>query len=154
MHDLTRRGLVSGAAACLCALRAAGEDSDRCLCEAEALPEGSYRIEGGRLTIDLSQAPALRARRGSAACRPPGQKLNLLIVRTGARRWTALSGRCTHGGVALSFNPHKGLIQCRSFGHAMFALDGAVLKGPAEKPLALYRTWLEAGKLMVALEGA
>lgn len=64
----------------------------------------------------------------------------------------ALSNRCTHQACAVPFNAVTGRFECLCHG-ARFALDGAVLAGPATRPLEYFPARLEGGRLIVDATG-
>ena len=62
----------------------------------------------------------------------------ILIVRDSLRRYHALSMQCTHEGCPVN-RPVNGVIVCPCHG-SEYDLEGRVLKGPAQLPLARYET--------------
>jgi len=64
------------------------------------------------------------------------------------RGWIALSTRCTHQACRVPFNPLNERFECPC--HASrFGLDGAVLAGPAPRPLEYFPARFEDGRLVV-----
>jgi cytochrome b6-f complex iron-sulfur subunit len=60
----------------------------------------------------------------------------------------AVNPTCTHLGCTVDWEKNEKAFLCPC--HAsLFAPDGAVLEGPAEKPLATYITRLEGDKILV-----
>ena len=62
----------------------------------------------------------------------------ILVVRQTAKRFLALSMQCTHEGCPVN-PPVRGVITCPCH-ESRFDLSGSVLRGPAQFPLARYRT--------------
>jgi Rieske Fe-S protein len=75
----------------------------------------------------------------------------IIIVRPEESRYVALASKCTHGGVIVTYNHRKGFLQCNSFGHSIFMLDGSVEKGPAKRPLKVYPVTVDNGRLEIEL---
>jgi Rieske Fe-S protein len=67
-----------------------------------------------------------------------------LLKETDRGEILALDDRCTHLGCRPRWNPEKRIFECPCHG-SEFAPDGAVLKGPAVRPLTRLRL-KEAGK--------
>ena len=76
----------------------------------------------------------------------------ILIVRSAARRFVALSMLCTHEGCPVN-PPAGGIITCPCHG-SQYDLDGRVRKGPAQFPLARYDTQVDvrAKRLSVSVD--
>ncbi len=60
----------------------------------------------------------------------------------------ALSQRCTHQKCNVDYAPEYGIILCPCHG-ARFSLTGAVLAGPAPRPLDRYATMVRDGQVLV-----
>jgi cytochrome b6-f complex iron-sulfur subunit len=71
-----------------------------------------------------------------------------LFVLHSAEGFLAMSTVCTHLGCFTRHEPEKNRIFCPCHG-AEFALDGAVQRGPALRPLRRLRVTLEQGELVV-----
>jgi Rieske Fe-S protein len=89
-------------------------------------------------TIDLRQAPSLQSPRRAAVLHLPTRGLHLLVVRDARSRFHVVSQRCTHGGQVVSYLARRGVLMCNNFNHSIFTLEGQIVKGPAESPLASY----------------
>ena len=74
---------------------------------------------------------------------------SIMIVRTGEGSYAALSTRCTHQGCDVNL-PENGAIACPCHG-SRFALDGSVLNGPANAPLAEYTLTYDDAAATVAI---
>ncbi len=72
----------------------------------------------------------------------------IYIVRE-APGFYALTAICTHLGCLTAWKPELGIIACPCHG-SKFNRDGAVIAGPAPRPLPWFRMWLsDDGDLMV-----
>jgi nitrite reductase/ring-hydroxylating ferredoxin subunit len=107
---------------------------------------------GESLCIDLAapQNTALTAVDGSLIVAAPHD--NIIIVRTSATAALAVSDICTHAGCGVSYDRTSRIFVCPCHG-SRYSLAGAVLSGPASRPLARYTTQLDpsANQLTILL---
>jgi nitrite reductase/ring-hydroxylating ferredoxin subunit len=131
-HWIETAALLSGApCACLAA------SSHDCCTLPDAPPE-ALRFEPGLLTLDLARTPGLRRAGDALKVIDAARKLRILIARPDRNRFVALDQKCTHGGGALTYVHRHRHLYCTCWGHAKFALDGAVLRWPnAQRPRPL-----------------
>ncbi len=95
-------------------------------------------------TLDLN-APA------NAALQNNGGHLvsnDVIVAKTMAGNFVAVSSVCTHQGSTINFESTSGQFQCPSHG-SRFALDGKVVNGPAATALKQYKTALTGSNLRV-----
>ena len=123
-------------------------------CSTEEVPAGSFRIEGPLLTLDLAAAPPLKRPGSAARIVDLARGVNLIVVRDRKSRYAALERSCTHGGAQVAYNGKNETVQCTSWGHSEFALDGSVLGGSARKPLRSYPVQRKGDQLRIDLSGA
>ena len=74
--------------------------------------------------------------------------LNMIIIRTSDSNYVALSKVCTHQGCTVGYSSSSNEIACPCHG-ARFSLDGAVLKGPANRSLTKYSVTLNNNMLAI-----
>ena len=74
----------------------------------------------------------------------------IIIVHTDTSTYKALSAICTHAGCPVSYQRTQNDLYCACHGSA-FGLDGHVIRGPAYRPLRVYRTQLDGNTLTVFL---
>lgn len=89
---------------------------------------------GGTLSFDVSPLSAEGQGLVTSAKGPDGYAV--MIVRTGATSYSALSTRCTHQSCDVEL-PQNGSITCLCHS-SRFTLDGKVITGPATAPLTSY----------------
>jgi nitrite reductase/ring-hydroxylating ferredoxin subunit len=102
---------------------------------------GGPPIPKDALVVDLEKVPAGTVTRVRHRLSP------VLLVRLGGEV-RALSGNCTHEGCEVGWNPRQQLIRCPCHGSA-FTAAGAVVQGPALKPLPAYPVELRGRKVIV-----
>lgn len=73
---------------------------------------------------------------------------SILIARTLANEFIAVSSVCTHQQVTIDFEAKNNRFHCSAHGSA-FSTKGAVLNGPAAEPLKQYKTTLSGNDLRV-----
>jgi Rieske Fe-S protein len=113
------------------------------------VPEVPLAVRGEYGVLRLADAPALLQPGGSIKTRAPDGKL-ILVWRGADGRPGAAAIQCTHRGCEVALNAAAGRLDCPCHG-SRYALDGAVLQGPAERPLKSYRVEIEesVGTLIV-----
>jgi len=62
---------------------------------------------------------------------------NMIIIRSSATSYVALSKICTHQGCTVEYNNAANKLVCPCHG-AQFSTSGSVLQGPANNPLTKY----------------
>jgi len=95
-------------------------------------------------TLDLTQAAnaSLNSNGGSLL------KSGVIVARTSAGAYVALSSTCTHQGGTIYFNNANSRFICPNHG-ANFSLTGSVLLGPANTALTKYNTLLTGTSLRI-----
>jgi len=121
-------------------------------CTTPEIPPASFTIQGAVLTIDLQRAPELRKPGAAVRVVDLERKVNLIVVHSARNRFAALDRSCTHGGAQVVYNGHNQTVQCTSWGHSEFALDGAVLGGSAKRPVRAYEIRRAGDRLEIVLE--
>ncbi len=153
---ITRREMMQASAILLggvCGCRVASDAGvvRSACCNSPDLEAESLTIHEDHLAIDLTKAASLEDVGNAAWITDEGKGLKLIIVRVGRDEYRVLSRLCTHGGQTVSYNPKRLLLQCNNFNHSNFALDGQVVKGPAEMPLKAYPVTRVEDTLVVAI---
>ncbi len=73
---------------------------------------------------------------------------NVIVARTLAGAYVALSQSCTHAGTTVQFDGPNDRFHCPAHG-SNFRTDGSVINGPAASPLQKYNTSLSGSSLRV-----
>lgn len=95
-------------------------------------------------TLSLSDA-------ANAPLNTPGgfiYKNGIIIARTLAGAYIAVSQACTHQGATVEFQPNNNRLFCPLHG-SLFQINGAVISGPASGSLKAYNTALNGNNLRV-----
>ncbi|MBZ4408672.1 Rieske (2Fe-2S) protein [Myxococcus sp. XM-1-1-1] len=100
------------------------------------LPQPGTAAEGW-VEVRLEAHPGLESPGGHARVHAPEALLDVLLVHTTPGCFVALWRICTHGDCGVDWRPGEGVVECPCHG-SRFALDGAVLQGPARRPLAAF----------------
>lgn len=101
------------------------------------------------IVIDLSKAPSLEQKGQAAYVDSYDGNLKIIVVRAKKNAFYALSRFCTHGRQAISYVAERKLLQCNSYNHSLFDLDGSVWKGPAPNPILTYPVEYSKGQLEI-----
>lgn len=101
------------------------------------------------LVIDLAEHPALANEHGFIRAAAGDDRL--IIVHLPGGGFAALSMVCTHWGCDVDWATAQTGFHCSCHG-SRFAVDGAVLEGPADEPLAVYPVSVDGQMLTVSLK--
>jgi cytochrome b6-f complex iron-sulfur subunit len=76
---------------------------------------------------------------------------NIIVLRNAeADSLVAFNSKCTHQGCDVSWDQGQGNLVCPCH-NSVFAVDGNVIKGPADQPLARYEVKEENGEILVKI---
>jgi Rieske Fe-S protein len=146
-RDLIHGSLIALAGPCLCS----ASGPARC-CSVPDIPQSSVQFENGLIRIDLTQAPDLLRKGTSAKIVEEQRSVNIIVAHVEKKRYVALDRRCTHSSGLLTYVHKLRLLHCTCWGHSQFALDGAVMAGPAKKKLRTYGVRLDGNTLTILTE--
>ncbi|MFE6051952.1 ubiquinol-cytochrome c reductase iron-sulfur subunit [Kitasatospora sp. NPDC056446] len=90
---------------------------------------------------------------GSAQVKDPATGDAVYIVQPAAGQYCGLSSVCTHSGCAVDA-PKNGRLYCPCHGSRFDAASGAVVNGPAVKPLPKYTVTKDGDKLTLGPQQA
>jgi Rieske Fe-S protein len=106
----------------------------------------------GQIELALVHYPELSEPGGSLTVLPDGQAEPVYVLAQPDGAFAALSPICTHLGCTVEIAGERLVCPCHG---STYDRMGAVLQGPAERPLARYRTRLSAdGVLTIDLRGS
>jgi cytochrome b6-f complex iron-sulfur subunit len=73
----------------------------------------------------------------------------IMVVRVSDTQVVALSAICTHAGCSMDYVAGQKVLDCPCHG-SQFAMDGSVLRGPAVRPVRVYRVTLASNMITVS----
>jgi len=146
---MMQKSLLATGGICLCSSFYSREDKKSGCCYTPDIEPGSLTHREDHMVIDLNKTSLLSSDGDAVYADNPDKELKIIVIRKKHKEFYALSRLCTHGGQALSFIPERGLLQCNSFNHSLFELDGRVWKGPAPDPIITYKTKLSGNELNI-----
>ena len=95
----------------------------------------------GRIDLALARYPELTEAGGSLALLPDGYPEPIYVLAQDDGAFAALSPVCTHLGCTVEITGERLVCPCHG---STYSRTGTVLQGPAERPLARYRTQLSS----------
>jgi len=152
---MTRRDWLHSTTLFVCAPCACLAGVSRDCCTLPEAPSGAVQFEPGLVVIDLSRTPDLNRTGDALKIVDSARKLQILVARPAKNRFVALDQKCTHGGGALTYVHRHRHLYCTCWGHAKFALDGAVLRWPNSeqpRPLRAHTVEKRGNRLYVRVE--
>ncbi len=117
--------------------------------ETKPLAQDLWRLDGNTVTVKVDKAPELLRPGGAVYLTGNGLKEPILVVSDNEGGFHSFSNRCTHFGRKLDPVPGKPALRCCSVNHSTFDYQGANLKGPAKKPIHVYKTELKNSELII-----
>jgi nitrite reductase/ring-hydroxylating ferredoxin subunit len=103
------------------------------------------RVDGNRIVVDRVEFDAT----GAALVDVPGGELPIHVRRIDDGTFDALSTRCMHRGCQVDRGIDRFICPCHG---SQYSLEGEVLKGPTEKPLARFQTSADERNVYVHLD--
>ena len=114
------------------------------------IPLEAIEFGNGKITIQLDKVPELK-KVGTAYKLVSQSERKLIIVHSHDEQapYKVLENSCSHGGSELELSDDT--LQCPSFGHSEFNLEGQVLKGPAQQKIGSFPVNLNSDKITIDL---
>ncbi|MDB4957481.1 MAG: Rieske (2Fe-2S) domain protein [Myxococcales bacterium] len=143
---LCRRSLLQGIGVVAAgSLLGCGLSADEIL---DAMPASTCGTNMICLDLTLPLYKPLTGVGGSVKVGVPGD--TLIVIRTTDTMTVALSDICPHARCGVRFDTQSQLLICPCHG-SQFKLSGAVVRGPAAKPLKLYASVLDPAAQLVTI---
>lgn len=153
-RQFINKSVLATAAVCTCAI---GVDSCTMISgisDTPVAPENSYSRTDTAVVVKLASIPSLAVVGGSVKfsfANDNDKPLKIIIAKTGTEEYCVFADRCTHGGRELTYKHEDKIMQCTSFGHSKFDMQGNVLGGPAPDALKRYAFLLKDNELHFSL---
>ena len=135
-------------------LGTSGCTADRGVSDTPSAPEGSFRREGDKVIVALSEVSDLEKVGGAIKFtldNGDGSELKIIVVHTTDEEYQAFADRCTHNGKELVYLHAEEKLACCGLG-SQFDLEGNVDKGPAEDALLEYPLRREDKELLIEVQ--
>ena len=139
--DIDRRRFFATCAAGACALTASASGC-------ASLAARPVTAVNGVVRLSLAEHPELQSPQGVVKILPSDQRDPLFVLALGDERVAVLSPVCTHRGCTVEAQGEHLVCPCHG---STYDRSGAVLRGPAERPLRRYGTRSSGGYLEIDL---
>ena len=130
-REMLQKSAILVGAICMCRSISADDPPGSTCCITPEIEQECLTFKENSLVIDLMKTKTLQKKGQAVYVDYPEKDIKMIVVREKRNSYYALSRLCTHGGQALSYVPERNKLQCNSFNHSVFNLDGTVWKGPA-----------------------
>jgi nitrite reductase/ring-hydroxylating ferredoxin subunit len=130
-REMLQKSVLLAGSVCLCRTAPADEVTESTCCITPVIEQECLSFTGDSVIVDLEKTSLLHKPGQAVYVDYPEKDVKMILVREKRNRYHALSRLCTHGGQALSYVPERKLLQCNSYNHSIFTLDGSLWKGPA-----------------------
>jgi Rieske Fe-S protein len=118
-------------------------------CAAAGVATHRVPVRENRVFVPVADFPELSTAGGGVKVQAEGVPGPIFLIRAGQDRYVALSAVCTHLGCQVRKLPQS--LRCPCHGSA-YDLEGAVLRGPAQRPLTRFRTETAEGGVNILLK--
>ena len=145
---LIKSAMLAGSI-CICRSASADDLPESTCCITPEIEQECLTFKENSLIIDLDRTSTLQKIGQAVYVDYPEKDAKMIVVREKKNSYYALSRLCSHGGQALSYIPERKLIQCNSYNHSIFSLDGTVWKGPAPTDIRVFDLQLNKNKLEI-----
>lgn len=142
--DIDRRRFLAVCASSACGLTLA---TTGCA----SLATHSVTPVNGAIRLAFADHPQLTQPQGMLRVLPTGEANPIFVLALGDGQFSALSSVCTHRGCAV--DAHGDRLVCPCHG-STYDRSGAVLRGPAERPLRRYAVQVDGDHITIMLGSA
>ncbi len=130
-REMLQKSVLLAGSICLCRSVGADDPPESTCCITPEIEKECLTFKENSVLIDLDKTSTLHKSGQAVYVDYPEKDVKMIVVREKKNSYYALSRLCTHGGQALSYVPERKMLQCNSYNHSIFTLDGTVWKGPA-----------------------
>ncbi|MEO7733770.1 MAG: Rieske 2Fe-2S domain-containing protein [Kofleriaceae bacterium] len=144
--DCSRRALLRGLgiAAVGTLVVAAG-----CQSSGSSASTATATVCGGGHCVDLGDAANSELATVGGAMLLDTSTDTIMVIRAADNQVIALSAICTHAGCAMDYSASQRLMDCACHG-SQFSTTGAVVRGPANRPIRVYSATLASNVITIA----
>ena len=137
-REMLQKSVMLAGSICLCRSAGADDPHESTCCITPEIEKECLTLKENSLIIDLDKTSTLQKKGQAVYVDYLEKDVKMIIVREKKNGYYALSRLCTHGGQALSYVSERKVLQCNSYNHSIFKLDGTVWKGPAPADIRSY----------------
>jgi Rieske Fe-S protein len=148
-REMLKRSALLAGSVCLCRSVIGDDLPESTCCITPEIEKESLTFNENSVIIDLDKTSTLKKIGQAVYVDYPEKDVKMIIIREKHKRYHAVSRLCSHGGQALSYIPERNRLQCNSYNHSVFKLDGTVWKGPAPTAIPSFDIALDNNKLEI-----
>jgi nitrite reductase/ring-hydroxylating ferredoxin subunit len=111
----------------------------------------AWSHENGKVRVDLSRMPELKAPGSGVRLEGQGLDPRLMVFYGDDGQYHAIANRCTHMGRRIDTIAGSNTIQCCSVSKSTFTYDGQPVGGAAKKPVKIYPVTQDGVTLTITL---
>lgn len=148
-REMIQKSAMMVGSVCLCSRISADDPPGSTCCITPEIEPECLTFKENSIVIDLGKTGTLKEKGQAVYVDYQEKDLKMIVVHEKKNRYYALSRLCTHGGQALSYVPERKKLQCNSFNHSVFNLDGTVWKGPAPAAIRSFDLVADNSKLEI-----
>jgi cytochrome b6-f complex iron-sulfur subunit len=143
-HTSTRRQLLQFGVAATVASACGG-----CKLFGSRKPDAVVKPDDGAITLTAEESSKLLQSEGALLVKPDNAADKIIVIHAHDGALYADSATCMHMGCDVLYDKELGHIRCPCHG-SQYALNGANLKGPANRPLKSYPVRVQDGRVVIS----